>query len=112
VLLALLAFVLLDLKLFNGMATYNMQRISKTGAFRTQILISAYFIRAQQVSAQKVGDAQEIQHDFVARYSQYIIVPTLNEMKLEHTVNYEGALTGVRILFTHSQMYTGMLHES
>jgi len=93
--LALLAFILLDLKLFNGMATYNMQRISKTGAMRTQILISAYFVRAQHVAAQRAGDIDVTQRDIVAKFAAYIIVPTLNSLKMEHTINYEGALTGV-----------------
>jgi len=96
-LLALLAFILLDLKLFNGMATYNMQRISKTGAFRMNILVSAYFVRAQQILAYRSGDDDETEA-MVSKMSKYIIVPTLNELKHEHTINYEGALTGVSLL--------------
>jgi hypothetical protein len=106
--IALIAFVLLDLQLFNGIASHTMERISSSGKFRTEMIQVAYYLREQMLVSRIEGDPETIFNEFTDRVHQFHILPTLDELKYEHTQNYKGSIEGSNTSPDIAQLYTDL----
>ena len=106
--IALIAFVLLDLQLFNGIASHTMERISSTGKFRTEMMQVAYYLREQMLVSKHEGDPDTVFEMFTDRVHQFHILTTLDELKSEHTKNYEGSIEGVNKSPDIAKLYTDL----